>query len=51
MDALADTLLGLLVAFGLGVLLVLGVGFYLFHQLKREAGRRDHPDPKKDHPE
>jgi Tfp pilus assembly protein PilW len=51
MDALADKLLELMAAFGLGVLLVLGVGFYLFHQLKREAERRDQASKQKDHPE
>jgi UPF0716 family protein affecting phage T7 exclusion len=50
MDALAETLLGLLAAFGLGVMLVLGVGFYLFHQLKQEGERRDQPDQKTDQP-
>lgn len=49
MDAFADKLLGLMAAFGLGVLLVLGVGFYLFHQLKREAEHRNQPDKEKDH--
>jgi hypothetical protein len=49
MENLADKLLELMAAFGLGVLLVLGIGFYLFHQLKREAGRRDPPDKANDH--
>jgi len=51
MENVADKLLELMAAFGLGVLLVLGVGFYLFHRLKREAERRDQPDKEKDHPE
>lgn len=36
-------LLEFLAAFGIGVLLVLGAGWYLFYQLKREVEQRDPP--------
>ncbi len=39
METAANQLLEVLAAFGLGVLLVLGVGFWLFHKLKRVAGQ------------
>lgn len=52
MDALVQKLLDLLAAFGLGILLVLGAGFYLHYQLKRDAARRDAKrDQPKDGPE
>ncbi len=37
MESTAHQLLEVLAAFGLGVLLVLGIGFWLFHKLKRVA--------------
>lgn len=41
MENVADKLLQVLAAFGLGVVLVLGVGFWLFHRMKGEAEKRD----------
>ncbi len=40
METVIDKLLELLAAFGLGLLLVLGVGFWLFHKIKRESAER-----------
>lgn len=39
----AEKLLEFLAAFGIGVLLVLGAGLYLFYRLKREVEQRDPP--------
>ena len=44
METAANQLLEVLAAFGLGVLLVLGIGFWLFHKLKRVAEQRT-PQP------
>lgn len=43
METVVNKLLELLAAFGLGVLLVLGVGFWLFHKIKRESDARNEP--------
>ena len=40
METAIDKLLELLAALGLGVLLVLGVGFWLFHKIKHESEER-----------
>jgi hypothetical protein len=44
METAANQLLEVLAAFGLGVLLVLGIGFWLFHKLKRLTEHRP-PQP------
>jgi uncharacterized membrane protein len=43
METVVNKLLELLAALGLGVLLVLGVGFWLFYQIKRESDARNEP--------
>lgn len=43
MITVAEKLLEFLAALGIGVWLVLGAGWYLFYQLKREVEQRDPP--------
>lgn len=43
METVAKKLLDLMAAFGVGVIIVLGAGFWLFHRVKKEAERRDMP--------
>ena len=55
METALNKLLELLAAFGVGVVLVLGVGFWLFYKIKREGDERHQtqkPDlpPPLDHP-
>jgi len=48
-ESFFDNILNLLVTLGLGVLVVFGGGFWLFHLLKRDAEKRDR-DPSDDSP-
>ncbi len=41
METFVNKLLELLAAFGVGVVLVLGVGFWLFYKIKREGDERN----------
>lgn len=41
METVVNKLLELLAAFGVGVVLVLGVGFWLFYKIKREGDERN----------
>ena len=48
METAANQLLEVLAAFGLGILLVLGIGFWLFHKLKWIAEPRTPQPPASD---
>ncbi len=50
METAVNKLLELMAAFGLGVLLVFGLGFYLFHKIKRDTERRDPPPEDSERP-
>jgi len=41
METVINKLLQLMAAFGVGVLVVLGAGFWLFHRLKKDAEKME----------
>lgn len=43
MEEIADKLLDLLAAFGLGIILFFGIGFWLFHRTKKDSERKSEP--------
>jgi uncharacterized membrane protein len=49
METILNHLVELLAAFGIGVLVVLGAGFWVFHRVKKDAEKRDAgPDHRRD---
>jgi|GEM_PF-2244583 len=54
MESVIERLLHLLAWFGIGIIIVFVIGFWLFHLLKKDAERRDQQEAeakKQDHQE